>query len=346
MTGNRFAAAVEPWVQQAIAGPAAAVHASWPAWIASIAAGPYGLLTMGPLLLVWTVPVVTLHAILLSLYKTSGLLDRLATAMHPIVRRFGLGGRDLARVVMGFGCNVPAVIATRSCATCTRPTTMAVIAFGSACSYQMGATLGVFNAAGHPWLALPFALVLGSSALLYARLVSPAGARQALRASVADQRVYLTMPNRRDLWRESRAHLSGFFVTALPVFAAMALVASVMEATGLLSRLASGIAPFMALFRLPPETALPMVLASVRKDGLLLLGAPALTSGLSSSQLLTAVFLGGVWLPCLVTAWTIGRELSWRRLGALLFRQAAFATSVALLLAWIGLAVSGVRGSG
>jgi len=77
---------------------------------------------MGPLLFVWTVPTVILYALLLGAYKASGLLERLTIALHPLLRPFGLSGRDLVRVMMGFGCNVPAVISTRSCSGCTRQT--------------------------------------------------------------------------------------------------------------------------------------------------------------------------------------------------------------------------------
>jgi Fe2+ transport system protein B len=49
------------------------------------------------------------------------------------------------------GCNVPAVISTRGCSSCSRGTCISAIAFGSACSYQFGATLGVFSAAELPY---------------------------------------------------------------------------------------------------------------------------------------------------------------------------------------------------
>ena len=38
---------------------------------------------------------------------TSGLVTRMTVALHPTMRPVGLTGRDLVRVVMGFGCNVP-----------------------------------------------------------------------------------------------------------------------------------------------------------------------------------------------------------------------------------------------
>ncbi len=88
--------------------------------LAGLLVSDYGLVTMGPKLFVWAVPTILLYAILLALYKQSGLADRINTALHPIVRPIGLNGRDILRVVMGFGCNVPAVINTRTCSRCTR----------------------------------------------------------------------------------------------------------------------------------------------------------------------------------------------------------------------------------
>ena len=51
-----------------------------------------------------------------------------------------------------------------------------------------------------------------------------------------------------------------------------------------------------------------MVLASVRKDGILWPAEPGFAADLSAVQLLTAVYLAGVLLPRLVTCLTIARE--------------------------------------
>jgi hypothetical protein len=57
--------------------------------------------------------------------------------------------------------------------------------------------------------------------------------------------------------------------------------------------------PLKALFQLPAEAALPVVLASVRKDGILLFSEPDLVEALTPHQVLTGVCLAGVPLPCL-----------------------------------------------
>ena len=180
---TRLADRIDPWVR-ARTGPLAGLLASWPQPLAEILAGDYGVVTMGPLLLVWATPVVVLHALLMGAYKASGLLDRLTSAMNPWLRPFGMTGRELARVVMGFGCNVPAVINARSSSPCSRSVCVSAIAFGSACSYQLGATLAVFAAAGRPELIVPYLLYLGATTLAYARLIAPQAARSANQRAV------------------------------------------------------------------------------------------------------------------------------------------------------------------
>ena len=83
-----------------------------------------------------------------------------------------------------------------------------------------------------------------------------------------------------------------------------------------------------------------MVLASVRKDGIFLLAADdGLAFLMTATQALTAVYLAGVLLPCLVTAMTIGRETGWKATSQILARQAGFATLFAAMLAWGGRAL-------
>lgn len=74
--------------------------------------------------------------------------------------KIGLTGRDLIPVITGFGCNVIAVMQSRSCSSCTRSNCISMISFASACSYQIGASLSLFGSAGQPLLFLPYIFVL------------------------------------------------------------------------------------------------------------------------------------------------------------------------------------------
>jgi len=65
----------------------------------------------------------------------------------------------------------------------------------------------------------------------------------------------------------------------------------------------------IAYFVLPPSGAtLPMVLAVIRKDSILLFSEFDLIEALKPLQVLTRVYLAGILLPCLVTMLTIACE--------------------------------------
>ena len=302
----------------------------------AILIGRYGLVTMGPLLFVWAVPTVIVYALFLGAYKASGLVERMTVALHPLLRPFGLSGRDLVRVIMGFGCNVPATIGTRACSSCSRQTCMSAIAFGSACSYQFGATLGVFSAANLPSLVVPYLGYLTLTTLIYTRLIAPKAARSPHNRLTIERRTFLETPRWSAICRETQGTFSQFFTNAIPIFLAIAIVASVLDWFGLITALAGWINPLMGLFGLPPEAALPVILASIRKDGLLLFAESDTLAVLTPLQILTGVYLAGVLLPCLVTALTIAREQSVRFAVGLMVRQAIAAIVFSMLLAWGG----------
>ncbi len=334
-TANRLADRIDPRVR-AQTEPLTELLASWPQPLAAILAGDYGFITMGPLLLVWATPVVVLHALLMGAYRSSGLLDRLTTAMNPWLRPFGLTGRELGRVVMGFGCNVPAVIGARSAPACSRGACVSAIAFGSACSYQLGATLAVFAVAGRTGLVPAYLLFLGATTVAYARFTAPRAARSPFNVLSMEGPSAVTWPRPRAVWREAWAVIPEFFRRAVPIFLLITAAASLLHWLGALQAASTVLEPAMAIFRLPSEAATAVVMASVRKDGILLLAEPGVVASLSAVQLLTAVYLAGVLLPCLVTCLTIAREQGGAFALRLVGRQAAAATAFSAMLAWGG----------
>ncbi len=336
---NTLAAELDPVVGAAF-DPLLASAGTLPEPLSTVLVNDYGLLSMGPFLFVWAGPTMLVFAILLGVYSNSGLLTRLTVALHPTMRTVGLSGRDLVRVVMGFGCNVPAVVNSRSCSDCTRCTTISAISFGSACSYQFPATLAVFAAVGMTWLVGPYLVVLAATTLVYVAVIAPPEARRS--SSVIDRRTFLQRPAPRAVAREAWSALREFFLKALPIFVGITFVAALLDRAGAIDRLGSVLAPAMAAFDLPAEVALTVVLASIRKDGIALLSADGGAAvGLTSVQVLVAVYLAGVLLPCLVTAFTVAREISPGWALKMVARQATAAVAFAIAIAWLGrLAVS------
>jgi len=301
--------------------------------------GDYGVVAMLPFLLLYALPTIVCFSLLISFYKSTGLMDRIAQGLHPWLRPFGLGARDLTRVIMGFGCNVPAVVSTRACHSCSRSACVSAISFGSACSYQLPATLAVFAAAGMAWLGMVYLGVLGVTSLIYLRFTTPKILRDASNRLLAPRLDDLRLPNFGNICREILGTIRSFFVVALPIFVGICIVAAVLQVSGFLNHVAQTFGKVMVLFNLPAEAAVAVAMGSIRKDGLAigLLDSDSLKVALESPvQVLTAVYVAGVLLPCLVTLLTIWREMGGRFAGRLALRQAGWATSFSIVIAWSG----------
>ena len=335
---NTLAGVLDPLVGALSSAPSRPAG-ELPSPLSDLLVGDYGALTMLPLLFVWALPTVAFFALLVGVGKASGLLDRLATGVDPLARRVGLAGRDLVRVLMGFGCNVPAVIGSRSCSACTRGGCVHGIAFGAACSYQLGATLAVFAAAGAADLVVPYLLVLAVTTAIYLRVTSSPRARDRHDRLRLDRRVFLVVPRLTDVGHEAWTSVRQLVTRAAPIFLVIALVASLLDLLGVVDVLGRSLAPALALVGLPGEAAVPIVLSSLRKDGILLFGEAGTTGELTRLQLLCGVYLAGVLVPCLVTALTIAREMGTRFAARLLARQAVAAVVFTAVLAWGGRAL-------
>jgi ferrous iron transport protein B len=340
VNANRVADALYPGVS-ALLAPVLATVARWPAPLSNVLGGDYGFIAMGPFLFLYAGPTVLLFALLIAVYKASGLIDRLTVSLDPVVRPFGLAGRDLVRVVMGFGCNVPAVINSRACSACSRGACVSAIAFGSACSYQLPATLAVFAAAHMERLAFVYLALLAATTLIYLRLTVPAAARRQTNRLKLVGRDFLQWPTLASVRSETWRIIRQFFFLALPVFVLICAGAALLEWSGALAWLSRALAPLMALFHLPGEAAVAVVLGSIRKDGiaigLLNPGWQTLKVPLATpAQVLTAVYLAGVLLPCLVTQVTVVREMSFRFAWRMAGRQMLAAALFSLLIAWGG----------
>lgn len=59
-------------------------------------------------------PIITVLFFLLSIMEDSGYVPRVAFFMDKLLRKLGLSGRSIVPLLLGFGCSVPAIMATRT----------------------------------------------------------------------------------------------------------------------------------------------------------------------------------------------------------------------------------------
>lgn len=328
---------LQPVVERELIAPlqSLAVALSLPHWLQAPLTGGYGLLTLGVYSFLWAFPVVLLVGISVAMVEETGLKDRMASALDPWLRRIGLDSRDLMPVLTGYGCNVVAVHQSRACGACSRRACVSLIAFGSACSYQIGASLSLFGSAGRPGLFLPYLLLLFLVGGVHTRLWHGRGHDQRQSTSPLTERAFLQWPSARAIFWRVRAILKQFLLQAMPLFLGICVVAAALEQLGVLAHLGQWLAPALRWVGLPVDAAPALVFSIIRKDGMLALNAAdgAILHGMSGMQVFIAVWLMSTFSACLVTLWTVGRELGWRTAWQLSWRQMATAVGSAIILA-------------
>jgi Fe2+ transport system protein B len=326
-----FASWAQPLVDELAITPLKSVAESWPKLAQVMLTGGYGAITLGWYSFLWAFPVVLLISASVAQAEETGLKDRITAALDPWLRRIGLSGRDLIPVLSGFGCNVVAVFQTRSCSKCSRGACVSMIGFGSACSYQIGASLSIFGAAGQPSLFFPYLAALFVVGALHTRIWHGALAKEA--ALPLHERAFLQKPTLRAVWWRVKAALGQFLKQAMPIFIAICLVAALLEHFGVIAWFMAGVAPLLGLFHLPGEAAPGILFSILRKDGLLTLnsGDGSLISSMSAGQVFVLVWLASTLTACLVTLWTVRKELGWSHAALLAGRQAV----TSFVSAWV-----------
>lgn len=59
-------------------------------------------------------PIIVTLFFFLSILEDTGYMARIAFVMDKLLRKIGLSGRSIVPMLIGFGCSVPAVMATRT----------------------------------------------------------------------------------------------------------------------------------------------------------------------------------------------------------------------------------------
>lgn len=303
-----------------------------PDFIQDIVVGDYGVVSLGLYSFVWAFPVVLLVGLSVAITEESGLKDRITDALDGWMRTIGLNGRDLIPVLSGFGCNVVAIYQSRTCSSCTRKSCVSLIAFGSACSYQIGASLSIFGSGGRPWLFIPYLALLIIVGTLHARLWNRSSVSNTV--PLYTNRTFLQTPSLiAVLWRV-RSVTKQFVVQAMPVFIGICLAATFLKLSGILKALTGMLAPWLSIFDLPEEAAGGVLFSVLRKDGLLVLNhnEGAFVADLNAGQLLILVYLASTLTACLVTLWTLRREMGASFAAKLAGKQLATSLVSALLI--------------
>jgi ferrous iron transport protein B len=293
----------------------------------------FGLLTSGlyiPLGIV--LPYLLSFYFVLTLLEDSGYLPRLAVFLDNIMHRLGLHGYAIIPTLLGLGCNVPGIMATRILETPRqRFVTATLISIAVPCAALQAMIVGIVGGRG----AVPVLLVYGTLFVVWLliSLVLRFVSRE-FRPELLVEIPPYRLPTARALLAKMWIRISGFLREALPIIFAAVVVVNILYQLQVFEALARIAAPVVTrLWGLPREAIVPLLVGILRKDLALGLFVPL---GLSTKQLVIGSVVLAMFFPCLATCVVLFRELGlWRglkSLGVMLAAVVAAGTALNLLL--------------
>jgi len=252
----------------------------------------------------------------LSALEDSGYLPRVAFLLDSFMHRMGLHGKSVLPFVLGYGCSVPAVMATRVLESERDRIMTAILAIFIPCSARTVVILGLVSYYLGPLYALLIYLlnlaIIGLLGGLMSRFypeVTPGLILEVPRYHVPSFRIMVL---------KTWFRLKEFITVAWPILVAGSALLEALSQLGLSEALNRGLMAVTYPLGLPREVGITLVFGILRKELSLLmlfeaLGTREVLRVLSEGQLLVFTLFVTFFIPCLATVAALGREIGWKR---------------------------------
>jgi ferrous iron transport protein B len=266
----------------------------------------FGLLSSGlyvPLAMV--LPYIVSFYLLLGILEDTGYLPRLAVLLDTTMHKIGLHGFAIIPALLGFGCSVPAVMATRVLESKReRFIAATLICIAIPCASAQAMIFGLVGKYGGQYVALVYGtlflvwIILG---VLLNRLLK--GFSPELLIEIPPYRVPPWGAIMQKLWGRTR----GFLLEAIPIILAAVLVINILFVLGIFEYIAAFTAPVIkGVLGLPEESVTAVIIGLFRKDAAL--GMLAL-SAMTAKQMVIGSVVLTMFFPCIATFTVLLREL-------------------------------------
>lgn len=251
----------------------------------------------------------------MSLFEDIGYLARAGFLMDTFMHRIGLHGKSVSPFILGFGCNVPAVVSTRILESrrdriitsllipfipCSARTTiiLALVAF----------YLGPFWALGFYVINMVLVAVLGRVITLFFKTPSP---------GLILEIPSLKIPSLKNILRKTYFQLKSFIKFAWPILIAGSVVLGVLQFFNFDKFINLILSPFVVKgLGLPQELGVTLVFGFLRKELSLIMMLQALgvsyqdlMTVISKQQLIIFTVFVSIFIPCISTVAILWKEI-------------------------------------
>ncbi|HLA08456.1 MAG TPA: ferrous iron transport protein B [Anaerolineales bacterium] len=251
----------------------------------------------------------------LGILEDVGYLPRVAFLMDSFMHRIGLHGKAIVPFILGYGCNVPAVMSTRTLEEPRDRYLASALATLVPCAARLAVVFGL--------VAFYLGPLMAFSLYLFNLLIIAVTGRILTRMMPEDTPgLILEMPPYRvptikNVLNKSWFRMREFVVEAWPLLIAGSAVLAVLNHLDLSFFINGLVRPFTWAMGLPHEVGLPLIFGILRKELSLVMLSQALgtvdfESALTSTQMLVYATFVMFYLPCLATLAVLKRELGLR----------------------------------
>ncbi len=266
----------------------------------------FGLLTTGlyiPFAVV--LPYIIPFYLVLGLLEDTGYLPRLAVLMDTIMHRLGLHGYAIIPTMLGLGCNVPAILATRILESKReRFIAATLISIAIPCAASQAMIFGLVGARGGQYVAIVYGTLFAvwlTLGVILNRVVK--GFSPELLIEIPPYR----LPSRRAVLRKLWMRIRGFLREAIPIILGAVAVINILYAFGIFNAVVNFAAPVVtSILGLPKEAVTAIAIGFLRKDVALGMLAPL---ALTTKQLIIGSVVLSTFFPCIATFVVLLREL-------------------------------------
>jgi ferrous iron transport protein B len=271
----------------------------------------FGLLSTGLYVpLVMVLPYVLSFYLSLSFLEDVGYLPRFAVLFDALFHHLGLHGYAIVPALLGLGCNVPGILATRVLESeRERFIAATLISIAIPCAGLQAMIVGVIGHLGGKYVIITYG-VLFSAWVVIGRILHALlpGHSPELIVEIPPYRI----PSVRDLFFKLWFRLKGFIMEAIPLVMGGVLLINLLYMTGVINGITRFFRPvFTGLLGLPAEAAGPIIMGLLRKD--VAVGMLS-TLNLTPQQLIVATVTLAMTFPCIATFIVLWKELGGKKL--------------------------------
>ena len=268
-----------------------------------------GLLTTAPYVeFAMVLPYVLAFYLVLGILEDIGFLPRFALFLDNILHRLGLHGYAIIPILLGFGCNVPGILATRILESKReRLIASTLISIGIPCVALQAMIFGVLGKFGGFYVSAVY-LVLFSLWLILGLILNTflKGYSPELLIEIPPYR----FPPLLVILKKLFIRIKGFLFEALPIVFLGVLFINIILYFGWFDLFTGFFAPLVkGVFGLPKEAIIALAVGFLRKDVAVGMLIPL---GLTTKQLFISTCLLAISFPCIATFIVLWKELGFK----------------------------------